>query len=133
MDRHLVAELHELPRVFTAVNKRIQEGKEFDDIPAKFSLGKGHVKFFYDKLLFLERRFYRLKKEYWNRYGKEWRYSIEGRVPRDPRVYKDYVSSAEEKAILVDRISSRILSSSNMPLFFKAKLCKEKAIELLKE
>ena len=40
-DQHLIAELRELPRIFTAVNKRIEKGKLFDDIPEKFTLGTG--------------------------------------------------------------------------------------------
>ena len=40
--QHLIAELRELPRIFTAVNKRINQGKGFDDIPEKFTLGTGH-------------------------------------------------------------------------------------------
>ena len=55
-DQHLIAELRELPRIFTAVNKRIEQGKYFNDIPKEFALGSGHVKFFYDKLKFLNLR-----------------------------------------------------------------------------
>lgn len=52
-DQHLMAEYRELPRVFGAVRKRLASGKKFDDIPKDFCLGKGHVKFFYDKCGFL--------------------------------------------------------------------------------
>ncbi|AHY25093.1 endonuclease V N-glycosylase UV repair enzyme [Pectobacterium bacteriophage PM2] len=55
-DQHLMAEYRELPRVFGAVRKRVQEGKKFNDIPKDFCLGSGHVKFFYDKCGFLAKR-----------------------------------------------------------------------------
>lgn len=42
-DRHLLAEYRELPRVFKLA-------RYSPDIPEQYTLGKGHVKFFYDKL-----------------------------------------------------------------------------------
>jgi deoxyribonuclease (pyrimidine dimer) len=71
-DQHLIAELRELPRIFTAVNKRIEKGITFFDIPKEFCLGIGHTIFFYDKLDFLYFRFHSLKNEYKNRYQKDW-------------------------------------------------------------
>ena len=57
-DQHLMAEYRELPRVFGAVRKHVQNGKKVSDfkIPSSFLLGTGHVTFFYDKLLFLKNR-----------------------------------------------------------------------------
>lgn len=49
-DKHLLAEYRELPRV-SALARYIT------DAPAKYTLGKGHVKFFYDKGEWLRRRF----------------------------------------------------------------------------
>lgn len=56
--KHLVAEYSELPRVFTLVRKRIKKGHRPSDIdiPEKYALGPGHVKFFYDKLGWLKKR-----------------------------------------------------------------------------
>lgn len=48
-DRHLIAEYRELPRVFALA-------RPCADAPVTYCLGKGHVKFFYDKLRFLYRR-----------------------------------------------------------------------------
>lgn len=42
-DSMLNAELRELPRIFTAVQKRVSENKPFNDIPSRFTLGTGHV------------------------------------------------------------------------------------------
>lgn len=53
-DQHLMAEYRELPRIFTLVNK----GKAKGDIPPTYRMGKGHVSFFYDKLLYLADRYH---------------------------------------------------------------------------
>lgn len=53
-DEHLRGEYKELPRVFTYV----RTGKaDLKDIPLSYRMGKGHVKFFYNKLLYLVLRF----------------------------------------------------------------------------
>lgn len=57
-DQHLMAEYRELPRVFGAVRKHVQNGKKVHDfkISEHFILGAGHVTFFYNKLDFLHKR-----------------------------------------------------------------------------
>lgn len=64
-DKHLMAEYRELPRIFTAVLKLQEQGKTPSDvdIPERYVLGKGHVKFFYNKINWLERRYSCLFKE----------------------------------------------------------------------
>lgn len=56
---HLGAEYRELPRVFGLVKEKIAKGisPEKCSIPATYRLGKGHVKFFYNKLGYLARRY----------------------------------------------------------------------------
>jgi hypothetical protein len=51
-DKHLAAEYYELPRVFSLVRKAIEKGVDPADIPApeNYTLGTGHVKFFYTRL-----------------------------------------------------------------------------------
>jgi deoxyribonuclease (pyrimidine dimer) len=53
--KHLVAEYRELPRVFTLVRDAIarQERPAHTD---RYTLGKGHVRFFYTRLTWLARR-----------------------------------------------------------------------------
>ena len=55
-DKHLLAEYRELPRLF-------KQSRPCDDAPAEYKLGVGHVKFFYDKLGYLDGRFIDLKEE----------------------------------------------------------------------
>ena len=55
-DKHLLAEYRELPRVFALA-------RDCPDAPREYKLGAGHVKFFYDKLGFLQERFGALVEE----------------------------------------------------------------------
>lgn len=57
-DQHLLAEYRELPRIFGLVKKAQEKGlRPVDcDIPESYRMGTGHVKFFYDKLMFLVER-----------------------------------------------------------------------------
>lgn len=51
-DKHLLAEYRELPRIFAAARKWLKNGGNVNDLPTSYRLGKGHMKFFYNKLLF---------------------------------------------------------------------------------
>lgn len=57
-DRHLVAEYHELPRVFGLVKKAISRKLNKDDFISydTYTFGSGHVKFFYTRLKWLAER-----------------------------------------------------------------------------
>lgn len=70
-DKHLLAEYRELPRIFTAVGKLIDQGVDindiWDDIPKRYVLGTGHCKFFYNKLQWLSIRYSSLHMELVNR------------------------------------------------------------------
>src|SRR5690606_3058429 len=51
---HLVAEYRELPRVFALAQKAAGRGALFQ--PTTYTLGKGHLLFFYTRLSYLARR-----------------------------------------------------------------------------
>lgn len=53
-DQHLLAEYRELPRIVHAV---ISKKVLIKDIPDSYRLGTGHVKFFYNKIIFLSERY----------------------------------------------------------------------------
>ena len=56
-DKHLIAEHREIKRI----PNTIRNGRfKLDGQPSEFKLGKGHVKFFYDKLMYLKNRYERL-------------------------------------------------------------------------
>lgn len=54
-DQHLLAEYRELPRIFSAVKKKILENKKII-VWKEYKMWTWHVIFFYDKLLFLQKR-----------------------------------------------------------------------------
>lgn len=55
---HLVAEYRELPRIFALVRAAIERGEQPSDKrnPQAYTLGKGHVRFFYPRLGYLAKR-----------------------------------------------------------------------------
>lgn len=63
-NKQLMAEYHESIRVFSYVlkSKKIPE-----DIPSRYCLGKGHVKFFFNKIPYLLNRYKEINQELTNR------------------------------------------------------------------
>jgi deoxyribonuclease (pyrimidine dimer) len=60
VNQHLIAEHREIKRIPNCIAK----GKyNMQGIPDKFKLGTGHVKFFYNKLLYLKNRYISLYEE----------------------------------------------------------------------
>ena len=101
--KHLIAEHRELKRIPNAIRK----GKAvINNIPDKFTLGKGHVKFFYNKLLFLKKRYEELYAECINRgfnvtyYGNAW-----DDIPA--HLMNDYTPTANDEKIIRERIRER--------------------------
>ncbi len=67
-DKHLIAEYKEITRPFNKVIKRIEKhgvdsALNGVNIPDQYVLGTGHESFFFDKLLWLYKRYYALKDE----------------------------------------------------------------------
>lgn len=58
--KHLIAEYREITRIPGNLRKSLNRSSKpfsMQEIPAEYVLGAGHVKFFYDKMQFLEKRF----------------------------------------------------------------------------
>lgn len=68
-NKHLMGELHEITRVYGLVRKaqdrKINKYNFKDKIkqPSAYTMGTGHVYFFYDKLGFITDRYYALNQE----------------------------------------------------------------------
>lgn len=64
-DQHLMAEYREIQHVPMALQRSLKKKSGFskNEIPCKFTLNSGHVKFFYDKGLYLSKRFDMLVQE----------------------------------------------------------------------
>lgn len=62
-DQHLIAEYNEILMLLGYANKF----PSLDEIPLNYKLGKGHIKFFKNKLIYLKERHEKIKKEMINR------------------------------------------------------------------
>lgn len=116
---HLVAELREITMVPAALKRSLRSRPPeaiIDSIPRKFTLNKGHVTFFYDKLDFLIKRFHKLADEM-ERRG----YNVDRSREKyfygfDKMWYNDWQSTPEDDEIIMERILLRI---SQKPHLYK--------------
>lgn len=108
-DRMLIAEHRELKRIPNLV----RQGKfNMAGQPAQFTLGTGHVKFFYDKLGYLRKRYELLYNECQRRgfavswFGNAW----DG---IDPCYLGDYRPTSDAVALVRARITERLASGTS--------------------
>lgn len=106
-DQHLLAEYRELPRVFWLVRKKIQENKEVIHWN-KFTMWTWHVIFFYNKLLFLEKRFKSLVLECEKR-GFNIKYSNYDISDIPDEFKKDYIPNTTDIKISKERLNTKII------------------------
>jgi hypothetical protein len=102
--RHLLAEHRELKRIPNCVSR----GRfNLKSIPKEFTLGKGHVSFFYDKLEYLRKRYEDLYEECMNRnfnvsyYGNAW-----DNIPSE--LMNDYTPTQKDEQIIRQRIKEKL-------------------------
>ena len=108
-DKHLLAEHREIKRIPNC----IANGKyDMKGQPKEFTLGTGHVKFFYDKLGYLLIRYHQLYGECMLRgfdvecYGDAW-----NNVPK--HLMNDYKPTERDIAIVKERIALRLSESGD--------------------
>ena len=123
-DQHLLAEHREIKRVCSLYASWI---KKPTPVPNKFSLGKGHVKFFLNKGKYTHDRYCSIHIECLNRNFKVEDYSKNWEVYR-PEHYNDYVPTEEDKFAIFYRIHDRIVESKQIPLYYGKRLFKTQAI-----
>lgn len=114
-DKHLVRERIELLRIPNGI-KSGKSKVDFDKIPIKFKLGTGHTIFFYNKLLYLHKRYIELTEEC-DRRGftiTDFSSSFEG-LPSE--LYNDYIETPEDREILIERINERLQRMSNLKYY----------------
>lgn len=103
-NKHLIAEHRELKRIPNVVSKGRYNLKT---APKEFTLGKGHVSFFYDKLGYLRNRYIDLYNECRARgfnvqsYLDSW-----NGVP--PELMNDYTPTERDVQIIKERIEDRL-------------------------
>lgn len=104
-NKHLLAEYRELPRIFSIA-------KPIANIPKKYTLGKGHVIFFYDKLLFLKKRQENIINELKNRGFKINFMSDNLGEQCNPKLFNDWLPDAEAIYTNRLRINDRLFKMS---------------------
>lgn len=107
---HLISEYREITRLpgnlKTSLNRK---GKPFSlsEIPKEYTLGKGHVKHFYDKMLFLQNRFKALVNEMIERGYKPTFRDESIFIPENKAFYNDYTPTSEAIELNIQRIKER--------------------------
>ena len=116
-DAHLIKERIEILRIPNA----IKSGKakvNLSKIPTTFTLGTGHVVFFYNRLKYLHNRYNELTEECVKRNFNISDYSdaFDG-LPG--HLYNDYIETPNDRKILVERINERLSTMKNLKLYGK--------------
>lgn len=102
-DKLLLAEHREIKRIPNA----IKSGRySLEGIPDQFTLGKGHVKFFYNKLQYLLERYHSILNECINRgFNVTNYYACWDLVPAE--LLGDYTPTDRDRQLIIERITSK--------------------------
>jgi deoxyribonuclease (pyrimidine dimer) len=105
-NKHLIAELREIKRI---PNHILKTKKLNLDIPLKFTLGTGHVKFFYNKLNFLYKRYKSLHEEALIRKFNvsDYSESFINAIAHRSDLANDYIELEDDRKILIQRLKER--------------------------
>jgi deoxyribonuclease (pyrimidine dimer) len=111
MDQHLMAEYRELPMVIASLKRSLKTQSEREilkKIPPKFTLNKGHVLFFYNKLTFLKDRYAKLVDELLNRgYNLDHTRTLDfNNIPAT--FFNNWTATPTDNAVLEQRIREKI-------------------------
>ena len=114
-DQHLIAEYREITMVPAALKRTLNSKAGFSkkNIPTRFTLNTGHVYFFYDKGLYLHKRYNELVKEMVSR---GFNPDFKRIFPKDifpSELFNDWIPSSEEQELVRDRITEKIAMKPN--------------------
>lgn len=110
-DQHLIAEYREIFMVPAALKRSLKatNGARLDHIPKSFTLGKGHVRFFYDKGKYLYKRYALLRAEIIKRGFKP---DIHRKFPKEifieNKLFNDWRPDKLARAVIIQRIKQKI-------------------------
>lgn len=110
-DQHLIAEYRELPMVPASLSRtlRSKKGLVESKISPQYTLNSGHVYFFYDKGIFLRKRYRQVVREMRRRGFKPDRNrSLPVQVFRDNALFKDWRPDEEAEKISRERINYKV-------------------------
>ena len=113
-DQHLFSEFREIKMVPKALSRSLAArglSGVRDIIPERFTLNKGHVAFFYDKGLYLDRRYERIKTELRFRgihFNELSPFDADRVYEQHPSLYMDYDPPEEAIQIITERLMQKI-------------------------
>lgn len=125
MDQHLIAEIKEINQLAGSfrVSLKSKKGIKTELLPKEFTLNTGHVKFFYNKGRYLEKRFDELVAEAKSRgYNIVAEFNNEWIKNNRSDLYQDWQPVEKDVAIVKARISQRLSEKPTFYTFFKKKL-----------
>lgn len=130
-DEHLLAEHREIKRLPYCLRRAVESGS-VKRIPQAFILGHGHVLFFLNKMEFARRRYRDIYVECHIRNFHVEDYE-ENFVTDIPDGYSgDHTPTSEERRLLVERITERIMLSRKKAWHYHSKpITQEQAVQLL--
>jgi deoxyribonuclease (pyrimidine dimer) len=105
-DQHLVAEYDEILMLLGYVRRYPERDSARGGIPNRYCLGKGHIMFFKDKLVYLKRRHELLKAEMRKRGFRPTKTIDLGEFP--PALRNDWTPYEEDKKIIRARIIEKL-------------------------
>ena len=120
-DQHLMAEYREIlriPKMAIAWVKKNSIAKVCS-LPNSFSLGTGHVKFFYNKLAYIDSRFEELYSELKKREYKVQKYDLFNNEEEEVfDLYDDYNEQSVDRLIVAERIRERLLTTKSRSTYY---------------
>ena len=113
-DQHLVAEYREIFMVGSALQRSLKSKSwDINSLPSTYRLNKGHVKFFYNKGLYLHKRYKALRKEMIARGMNPDPSRVFKRHQWPDALYNDWQPTIEDLAIIRKRIEHKISLKPN--------------------
>ena len=114
-DQHLIAEYREITMVPAALTRTLNSKSGFSKnrISTKFTLNRGHVYFFYDKGLYLDKRYNSLVKEMTLR---GFNPDVKRFFPKEifpSELFNDWTPNIEDQELVRDRIKEKIAMKPN--------------------
>lgn len=112
-DQHLIAEYNEILMLFGHVKKY----PSIEGIPEEYCLGKGHIKFFKNKLKYLKNRFNLIKKEMLRR-----GFSTNKKINLnefDKILLKDWKPCKKDKEVIKERLIEKIKIKPEFYTYFR--------------
>ena len=114
-DQHLIAEYREITMVPGSLKRTLKSKAGFrkERVSSKYTLNSGHVYFFYDKGLYLNRRYKELVQEMEER---GFNPDPDRKFPKEvfpKELYNDWMPSLDEQKIVRQRIEEKIKMKPN--------------------